>query len=135
MNIIKRSIASLLLIAIVVLILPFNMVSAKGIHYSSDFNELDRYVIVQNNQYVLDLPRNITLSYNVKQKAELLIQESNKNISKNSLTVNTNTKEASMSRVQSRDSGVSALGGVLTVISTTVGRTAALYAVNRNTRY
>ena len=72
---------------------------SETIHYdvttiSQDYSELDEYIVIKDNQYILELPSNITLSSNLKEKINTTLQESNNTIVELGLIINAETKEA-----------------------------------------
>lgn len=61
---------------------------------SQDYSELDEYIVIKDNQYILELPSNITLSSDLKERINITLQESNNTIVELGLIINAETKEA-----------------------------------------
>lgn len=52
---------------------------SEVIHYdltniSQDYSELDEYIVIRDNQCILELPSNITLSSDLKEKINITLQ-------------------------------------------------------------
>lgn len=79
-----------------------NKISISNNDTNSEFDVMDKYVIVKNNRYVLDIPKNNQLSEesvdNVKQQLIL----ANKTIQKQKLTIDPTTKTATIFAVSTR---------------------------------
>ncbi len=69
--------------------------TSKNTLTDSEIDDLDDYVEVKNNQYVLNVPSSSNLSEQEIKVAKAVIEESNRNIQKNNLSIDPVTKEAS----------------------------------------
>lgn len=63
---------------------------------SQDFSsQLDQYVTVKNNKFVLNIPKGISIDQTTLNEAKKAINESNKNVNQNNLVIDPVTKTAS----------------------------------------
>ncbi|MEG0410083.1 MAG: hypothetical protein RR538_03895 [Erysipelotrichaceae bacterium] len=119
-------------------------------------SELDKYVSVKDNKFILNIPENVDISQEVRYAAEQQIAISNQKINENNLTIDPNTKTAHTSSISPRKwgkndmqfgwnyvrvyidagnlrlilaGGVGAVGGALAALATTVGMGAAIGGV------
>lgn len=99
-----KKLLSLLVSIMTVFSLAIMPISAKEkvVIESENYEELDRYIEVVNNEYVLNLPDNVYLENDDLANVEKMLTESNNAIRENDLTINPNTKTAILSGVQTR---------------------------------
>ncbi|MDD6407521.1 MAG: hypothetical protein PUF82_05940 [Lactobacillus equicursoris] len=69
--------------------------TSENILTDSEINDLDEYVEVQNNQYVLNIPSNSNFTEQEIKVAKEVIEESNENVKRKKLVIDPVTKEAS----------------------------------------
>lgn len=67
--------------------------TSKNTLTDSEIDDLDDYVEVKNNQYVLNVPSSSNLSEQEIKVAKAVIEESNRNIQKNNLSIDPVTKK------------------------------------------
>lgn len=68
----------------------------------SEFKEIDKYVIVKNNQFVINIPNSAKISPKVIEDAQKQLDISNKLVKDNGLTINPLTKSANITSLKTR---------------------------------
>lgn len=98
---IKKGILSLITICLFTLGLGFTNVKANDnsnyydlTNVSESLEEIDPYIVAQDNRFILTLPDNVTLSVELQQKIETQLDTVNKVIADSNYVIDKNTKIA-----------------------------------------